>query len=62
MSKRQPERTYIYKSKTISKRLYYYKKPDTLQRQDVFRYIFIYWKQNTLHYTIFHEKFEVGII
>ena len=31
------------------------------KKQDNFRYVFIYKKQDTLRYAIFHEIFEVGI-
>ena len=36
-------------------------KPDTLQKQDYLRYVFIHKKSDTLRYAIFHEIFELDI-
>ena len=43
----------IYKKQNKLKRLYIYKKSDTLKKQDNFRYVFIYKKPHTLRNAIF---------
>ena len=50
----------IQKEKQISKR-FYTKSRALFKNHDNFRSIFIYKKQDTLRYTIFHEIFEVGV-
>ena len=39
-----------------------FKKLDILQKQDNFRYVFIYTKRDTLRYAIFYVNFEVGTL
>ena len=51
---------YIQKPKNC--KTFLYTKCQTLsKKQDNYRHVFIHKKQDTLHYTIFHENVEVGI-
>ena len=68
MQKANKMRNVFYtKSQTLFKkqdnfRYVLYTKSQTLcKRQDNFCYVFIYKKQDTLRYAIFHENFEVGV-
>ena len=51
---------FIYTKRKLEK--HFYTRCQTLvKKQDNYRYFFIYKKQDTLRYTIFHDNFKVGI-
>ena len=52
---------YIQKAKHCETFIYKYKKPDTFEKQDNLRYIFIYKNQDTLRYAVLHEIIKIGI-
>ena len=61
ISESQHARFYIHNKQKKLRNGFLYKKPDTFQKLDNFRYVFIYKKPYTLGYEIFHEIFEVVI-
>ena len=54
--------TFLFIQKAKNWETFLYKKSKTLcKKQDNFYYVFIYKKQDTLSYAIFHENFGRGI-
>ena len=52
---------YIYTKRENNCARFLYKSQTLFKKQDNFRYVFIYKKQDTLRDAIFHENFEVSI-
>ena len=61
MSTRQRALIYIYIYNKDCETFLYTKIQTLCKNQDNSRHVFIYKKQDTLGYAIFHEGFEVGI-
>ena len=61
ISERQCVHFCIYKNQKQLCNVFIYKQPGSFQKARQLPLGFINNNQNTLHYTIFHETFEVGI-
>ena len=61
VSKRQRARLYLYIKGGGCQTFLYTKIQALCKNQDNIHYVFIYKKQDTLRYAIFHENFEVGV-